>query len=198
MTPALPADFEERLARHRAAESGDPPARRAAVAAVLRGPAEGRELLLMRRIEYPGDPWSGHISLPGGTVDPTDADLLHTAVRETQEEVGLDLTGSARLLCRMEAFHAVAGSSIPPMDITPFVFRLEQSARIVIGSEAEECFWLPLEEVLSGRLDTHHEHHRQGVMRTLPAWRFEERVVWGMTYKMIQDVLRAGGASLRG
>jgi hypothetical protein len=80
------------------------------------------------------------------------------------------------------------------MDITPFVFRLERDAPVVPGCEAEECFWLPLEEVLSGRLDTEHRHARSGVMRTLPAWRFEERIVWGMTYKMIQDVLRAGGA----
>jgi 8-oxo-dGTP pyrophosphatase MutT (NUDIX family) len=197
MTPALPEDFEDRLACHRAAEAAEgPPTRRAAVAAVLRGPRDARELLLMRRIEYPGDPWSGHISLPGGSLDPEDVDLFHTAVRETREEVGLDLPGSARFLCRLESFHAVAGTSIPPMDITPFVFRLEAQAEASPGSEAQECFWLPLEEVLSGQLDTQHRHARQGVVRMLPAWRFGERVVWGMTYRMIQDVLRAGGAPL--
>ena len=193
MTTALPEDFEGRLARHRVADAQDPPARRAAVAVVFRGAATDRELLLMRRIEISGDPWSGHISLPGGMRMATDANLLQVAVRETREEVGLDLARSARLLCRMESFRAVAGRSIPPMDITPFVFRVEAEVTAVPGREAEECFWLPLEEVLSGQLDAEHRHVRQGVTQTLPAWRYGGRVVWGMTYRMICDVLRAGG-----
>ncbi len=193
MPPALPDDFDLRLQRHEAPESDDPPRRRAAVAAILRGEAGEREVLLMRRIEYPGDPWSGHVSLPGGTADPEDATLLETALRETREEVGLDLGRSARLLCRLRAFTAVAGSTIPLMDITPFVFRLEEDAEVVPGAEAEECFWLPLTRVLAGELDTEHRHPRHGVMRTHPAWRWGERVVWGMTYRMITDVLRAGG-----
>ncbi len=135
--------------------------------------------------------------MPGGRVDPKDTSLLETALRETREEVGLDLDRSARLLCQLEPFQAVAGGTIPRMDITPFVFRLEQPAEPVPGVEAQECFWLPLEEVLSGRLDTEHRHARSGVIRQLPAWRYGERLVWGMTHQMILKVLSAGGVPLR-
>ena len=63
--------------------------RRAAVAIVLHlDPEEqGTEVLLMKRVERQGDPWSGQISLPGGRFEPEDPDLLATAIRETEEEL---------------------------------------------------------------------------------------------------------------
>ena len=70
-----------------------PPARRAAVALVLRGPgdasgdgAEGPiELLFVKRAEWEGDPWSGHVAFPGGRHEPQDETLWDTAARETHE-----------------------------------------------------------------------------------------------------------------
>src|SRR5258706_13265424 len=79
-------------------------ARRAAVALVLSpslADAPALSLLLVRRAERDGDPWSGHMALPGGHAHPSDVDLLHTARRETLEEVGIDLT-DAELLGRLD------------------------------------------------------------------------------------------------
>src|ERR1700686_1955840 len=62
----------------------------AAVAIVrARGPVES--VLLIRRTEREADPWSGHWSFPGGRRDPEDPDLLHTALRELEEECGIRL-----------------------------------------------------------------------------------------------------------
>ena len=52
------------------------------------------EVLFIKRAGREGDRWSGHVALPGGGRDPTDLDDLATAVRETGEEVGLDLAMS--------------------------------------------------------------------------------------------------------
>ena len=82
--------------------------KRAAVATILREGLEGPEVLLIRRAENPRDPWSGHMAFPGGREAPEDRDLLATAVRETHEEVGLDLQRSAHLLGRLDALPAVA------------------------------------------------------------------------------------------
>ncbi len=66
--------------------------RRAAVALVLRRTADDVvELLLIKRSEREDDPWSGHVALPGGRRDPSDATLQDTAIRETLEETGIDL-----------------------------------------------------------------------------------------------------------
>src|SRR5438105_2270539 len=65
--------------------------KKAAVAAIVRERNAELELLFIRRAEHPQDPWSGHMAFPGGRVDHDDPDALAAAVRETREELGLDL-----------------------------------------------------------------------------------------------------------
>ena len=169
-----------------------PPARRAAVAAVLRPGQAGAEVLLMRRIEHAADPWSGQVSFPGGNRDPGDSDLLATALRETHEEAGLQLQRSM-LLCRLDPLAAVGRRLSFEMDITPFVFAIEPGLPVAPGPEAQELFWLPLEPALRGDLDAEHRWQDGHVVRRLPAWEYEQRVVWGLTYGMLQALLTAAG-----
>ncbi|NNL85157.1 MAG: NUDIX domain-containing protein, partial [Myxococcales bacterium] len=49
------------------------------------------EVLFIERARHPDDPWSGHMALPGGRLDPVDASLRAAAERETREEVGVEL-----------------------------------------------------------------------------------------------------------
>ena len=93
----------------------------AAVAAVLRDTSSGVEVLLIRRAEHPGDPWSGHMALPGGRQDPDDPDLLHTAMRETSEELGLVLDPS-QVIGPLDDLEAVARGRRVGMVVRPFVF----------------------------------------------------------------------------
>ncbi|MGH7524260.1 MAG: NUDIX domain-containing protein, partial [Gemmatimonadales bacterium] len=80
------------LASHLPRESSDPTRAFAAVALVLA--EEPDRLLLIRRAEREGDPWSGHLALPGGRRQESDSDLLATATRETREETGIHLEPS--------------------------------------------------------------------------------------------------------
>src|SRR4051812_9489869 len=66
--------------------------RRAAILLALRMREDGEpEVLMIKRADAEGDPWSGHIALPGGRMEPGDRDLSDTAVRETREETGVDV-----------------------------------------------------------------------------------------------------------
>jgi 8-oxo-dGTP pyrophosphatase MutT (NUDIX family) len=89
-------------ARIEAALLSRPPARvaeavsaRAAVALILREGTNGLELLFIRRADHPQDPWSGQMAFPGGRAEPGEEDLKATAVRETAEEIGVDLESAA-------------------------------------------------------------------------------------------------------
>ncbi|MHC5211709.1 MAG: NUDIX hydrolase [Planctomycetota bacterium] len=196
---SFPSDYVERLLGHRVPEAADPPTRRAAVAIVLRPAGPAPELLLMTRVEHEHDPWSGQVSLPGGGHAPSDPDLLATAVRETREEVGLDLGCVGKPLGRLATIGAIARGGPLPMDITPFVFLLEGRHELRIGVEARDAFWLPLERTLRGELDGRYPYRHGDVERQLPCWQYEGRVIWGLTYRMIADLLGVvtGAASPR-
>jgi 8-oxo-dGTP pyrophosphatase MutT (NUDIX family) len=177
-----------RLAEHRPTEIDEPEGRRAAVAALLRFDRGRPEVLLMKRIEREGDRWSGHVSLPGGNQQADDADLVATAVRETREEVAIDLERAARLLGRLDAIRPMSRAGPVPMTVTPFVFELTGEVDPVPGDEAESVFWLPLDLALGGSLDSHYQYVVASGPMALPCWRFDGYVVWGLTYRLLRDL----------
>jgi 8-oxo-dGTP pyrophosphatase MutT (NUDIX family) len=160
--------------------------RRAAVAALLH---EGPQLrvLLMKRAERKSDPWSGHISLPGGGYSAEDPDLLTTAIRETREELGFDLAPD-QLLGNLTALgpHS-AGPS--PIEVTPFVFRTFEPPTVVCGPEALAAFWFPLDVAISGALDDTYTY--PGSNMTFPSWNYEGHVIWGLTRRILDDLAAA-------
>lgn len=162
--------------------------RRAAVATILRNHA-GPEVLLIRRADHPEDPWSGHMAFPGGRHDRGDRDLLHTALRETLEEIGLDLEAQARLVGRLDDIPAVARGRRTGMAITPFVFELEDGgASLSPNYEVQEIVWARLGPLLRGESDTTIAYPRDGQTWNLPAFDVGGRIVWGLTYQMLQHL----------
>jgi 8-oxo-dGTP pyrophosphatase MutT (NUDIX family) len=163
--------------------------KRAAVACVLHDLPTGPHVLLMKRAERAGDPWSGHISLPGGGYQATDPDLLATAIRETREELGIELD-SARLLGNLKPLHPrTSGPS--GIEVTPYVFVSEHALEPVCGPEALSAFWLPLEVAASGALDGSHQYPNSPMV--FPSWNYEGHVIWGLTWRILGDLLAASG-----
>jgi ADP-ribose pyrophosphatase YjhB (NUDIX family) len=157
----------------------------------------------MKRMERAGDPWSGHISLPGGGHNARDPDLLATAIRETHEELGVDLAG-ARLLGALPALQPFT-SGPNGMEVTPFVFVTHAAVEPQCGPEAESAFWLPIEIAASGALDDTYTYPgpspagpEAGALgavtrgRTFPSWRYESFTIWGLTWRILGDLLAAG------
>jgi 8-oxo-dGTP pyrophosphatase MutT (NUDIX family) len=162
---------------------------RASVAIILGHSDGGLLLLLIRRAEHPEDPWSGHMALPGGRRDPSDADDLATAKRETLEEVGLDLSAKAQLLGQLDDIAAVAQGHSMDLAITPFVFNLETVTPVVPTAEVVATYWAPILHLYDRRVETTHQVDLPGGRARLPAWVVEGNVVWGLTYRMVDNLL---------
>ena len=189
---SAPSDLLARLANHLAPAPVPPKTtgRCAAVACVLDDEPAGPRVLLMKRVERSGDPWSGHISLPGGGYHAEDGDLMTTAVRETHEELGIDLRG-ARFLGNLAALHPRT-SGPEGIEVTPFVFHTPMALEPVCGPEALAAFWLPLDLAASGALDSQYEYPAAGMR--FPAWSYEGHVIWGLTWRILNDLLATGRA----
>lgn len=158
--------------------------RPAAVAVVLHE-APAPHVLLMKRADRVGDPWSGHISLPGGRFEPTDDSLLTTAIRESREELALDLS-AMRLLGALPALRPFT-SGPAGIEVTPFVFATDAIVTTVCGPEAVSAFWLPLDQASAGALDATYTY--PGTTRTFPSWDYEGHVIWGLTWRILGDLL---------
>jgi 8-oxo-dGTP pyrophosphatase MutT (NUDIX family) len=168
----------------------EPGQRHAGVAVILRDreDAGGAEVLLIRRASRAGDPWSGHMAFPGGRREPQDADPLETALRETREEIGLDLAQSARFLAPLESLQATTRGKPLAMHVVPFVFELLAEPALTLNEEVAEVIWAPLAALARGELATTIPYHHEGQELKLPAWDVDGRIVWGMTYQMLQTL----------
>src|SRR5262245_49754349 len=110
------------------------------------------------------------MAFPGGRFDPEDVDLLTTALRETREELGLDLETNASLLGPLERVPAIARGRRVGMTIAPFVFALERPGELSPNEEVVEAIWAPLEVLARGENATSVSFEFEGQKLTLPGW----------------------------
>jgi len=166
----------------------------AAVAMLLRDGARGPEVFFIRRAEHPNDPWSGHMAFPGGRQDERDATLLHTAMRETREEVGLDLSTGAEHIGQLDDLQAIARGKPQETVIRPFVFEVHREWPIRVEErEVAEALWTPLLPLYRGEVDTIRPYQWHGTQIDFPAYDVEGRIVWGLTYQMLRSFFRILG-----
>jgi 8-oxo-dGTP pyrophosphatase MutT (NUDIX family) len=185
----------ERLATHPPEVSEpEPGARQASVAIILRARASRRrpgqrvtDVLFIRRAEKDGDPWSGHMAFPGGHRDRSDASLLEAALRETREEIGLELDASREFIGALTP-HAVQPRMRPiGMHIAPFVFRLDRDVNLALSHEVAEVVWTPLAPIFTGENHTEENRIIDGAPVEFGGYRINGgHFVWGLTYRMLQ------------
>ncbi|MFH1764017.1 MAG: CoA pyrophosphatase [Gemmatimonadota bacterium] len=157
----------------------------AAVSVVLRV-GEELEILLIKRAEAEGDPWSGQMALPGGRRDLTDRTLLHTAIRETAEETAVILEEMGAYLGRLEPV-IPATTRLPSITIFPYVFGVpERTCAEVSSREVDEVLWVPLAALQDPQATSAVEiHYGDNSSRVFPCLRVDDRVIWGLTYRIL-------------
>lgn len=162
---------------------------RAAVAAVLRPGEAGVEILFIHRAEDPRDPWSGHMSFPGGRVDSRDVDALEAAKRETREELGLDLDSIGQRIGRLSDVAAIGRGRPMNMVITPFVFAVATVPQLCPNHEVAAVVWVPASFLADHRNRETMEYQRAGVSLGLPCYRYQDHLIWGLTLGMVDELL---------
>jgi 8-oxo-dGTP pyrophosphatase MutT (NUDIX family) len=159
----------------------------AAVASILRDAEGGAEILLIERAERIGDPWSGHLAFPGGKREKKDESLLMTALRETHEEIGLRLSETA-LLARLGDVVA----RINGYRGAQFVFAVEDRVPpLSTNDEVTTVLWVPLAALGEAAEPASFTHVVEGRSIEMPCVHIDRRVLWGMTYRMVQQLIAA-------
>lgn len=193
LAPVLAHPLVQRLVRaldeRPAVRVDDEHARHAAVALVLRAePAGALELLMIKRAAWEGDPWSGHIALPGGRAEPGDASLEQTARRETYEETGIDLARHGRILGALDDVHPRT-PRLPPIIITPFVAALGGERPITLSDEIAEAFWVPVAMLQDPAASRTAELALAGGPRVVTSFQYGDHTIWGLTERILRQFI---------
>ena len=187
-----------RLAVYEGDVSEDEGVRRAAVALVLRENVGEAELLVIKRAERERDHWSGHLALPGGRAQGEDADLRATAVRETREEVGLDLEAGGRVLGPLPVVTPQSPYA-PRVSVAPFVAVAPRQYHAAAGGgspkglelnhEVAAAFWVPVSLLSGSGRSQVFRMVFAGVEREWPAYPSEHGPIWGITERILTTFL---------
>lgn len=166
----------------------DPNVVRASVALLVRPGGSDLDVLLIERPQSPDDPWSGHMALPGGRRQGDEAPLA-TAIRETHEEVGVDLLANGMLIGRLDDVHPSRGG--PQIAVAPFVFAVPGEITIAPDPrEVASAVWIPLAHLADPASAAEHLHVLPGGGRLrFPALAYDHHVIWGLTYRMLIQFL---------
>ena len=183
-----------------AGPAGDVPgSRRASVAIVLCGGSDSPSVCFVERARRERDPWSGDIAFPGGWAKDGDEGLRRAAMRETREEVGLALTDAHHVgdlepmpISRFESRFGVIGTSVF------YVGRPRPALRPDEG-EIAHAFWVPATDLYHPDNRTVVHWSRFGPPLPRPAIAVGDRVIWGLTYRLLvrfSDLAMAGRSPL--
>lgn len=179
-----------RLADHRPSKPRlRPLMKRSAVAMILQVREGELHILMIKRAEREGDPWSGHMAFPGGRMDKTDRNGFAVAVRETCEEVGLELGDDDECIGRLSDLNARSRRGTLGMAVSPFVFRLEREVTFTPNYEVAETVWVPLEFILNPDNREKMKWNYKGIDISVPCYHYNGYCVWGLSLMMLDELM---------
>ena len=142
-------------------------------------------LLLIVRKAHPKDVHSGQVGFPGGQVEPNDRDLMYTALRETEEEVGVPVS-------EINVIRSMSQLYIPPSNflVFPFMgFRRNNRGFRKQASEVEALIEVPLAQLMDDTVIFHQNLSTSYATDiSVPAFKLEGYTVWGATAMMLSEI----------
>ena len=162
----------------------DTPVRQAAVAVIFR---PNLDLLFIKRAEFEGDPWSGHMALPGGRVEPTDVDGCAAVMREVAEEVGVSLDRADLLGQLSQVASPVMTARVV---VTPYVFHLQSDPKLCLdGKEVAATHWFSMQRLLADEGRGVFDYDWGGQQIELARVDLDGERIWGMTLRIVDELL---------
>ena len=165
--------------------SGRPPVEELRKAAVLIAltDSDEPELIYTLRSNKVGS-HGGEVSFPGGMYEDVDKNLEHTALRESEEETGMD-SSKVNILGPLDT--VVSRYNI---SVTPYVGIVPENVSLNNNSEEiESCFRVPLSFLLKDERHRNDEIKRDGDIFFMPAYQYDSYIIWGLTAMMTVDFL---------
>ena len=165
--------------------SGRPPVEELRKAAVLIAVTDSKEpeLIYTLRSNKVGS-HGGEVSFPGGMYEEKDGTLENTALRESEEETGLD-RNKVNILGSIDTVVSRFNISVTPyVGIVPHDIELNDSS-----DEIEACFRVPVSFLLRDKRHRNDEINRNGDIFFMPAYQYNSYIIWGLTAMMTEDFL---------
>jgi len=129
---------------------------------------------------------SGEVAFPGGKRDAEDDSILTTALRETEEEIGLHAS-HIELLGELGQLHSVHG-----LRVTPCVGVIAEHSTAMLTASPDEIdaiFKVPLTYFLDQQNQCDDEYVVRGKNLYVPAWRYDGYIIWGLTAYFIAELV---------
>jgi len=161
----------------------------ASVMMILKESGQNYSMLFIKRPESEKDPFSGHMAFPGGRMEKGDSSKLETAIRETYEEVGINITQSARIIGTL---HDVNPNNPRARNyvVTPYLSVLNEEVTIIPeAKEVETTVWVPMYHLVDDRNKEIRIRERDGRQVEDYAYNYEQYLIWGMTGRILHQFL---------
>ena len=186
----LTQQLHRRLQRFVKQDAGfEPRSGRAAVAIMVREGQEATELLMIRRATREGDPWSGHMGFPGGRRDPEDRSNFSCALRETEEELGVDLSRWGAPLGELSDVNTGWRKDRPEMLVTPFIFSVSELPELTPNDEVDDVVWVPLYFLMDEGNREPLEWEWKGQKMETDSYLYDCYRIWGLSLMMIDEMM---------
>ena len=163
--------------------------KRSAVAMVLQVRQGELHILMIKRAEREGDPWSGHMAFPGGRRDPGDSSNLSCALRETHEEIGVDLHQWGTALGELSDVNTGWRKDRPEMLVTPFIFQVTELPELTPNHEVDDVVWVPLHFLLDEGNREPLEWEWKGQKMETDSYLYANYRIWGLSLMMIDEMM---------
>ena len=179
--------FKKRFIREISADEGYT---KASVAVVLDTASKKPNVLFIKRTENPGDSYSGHVAFPGGKMCDSDSNPLDTAVRETNEEVGINLNDVSTFIGRLDDLKPLNPSG-PRFIVSPFLFILNKEITVKINKdEVQQYMWISLDHLSDINNMRIRYKEREGRIIEDYVYSYENFIIWGMTGRIINSLIK--------